>query len=254
MAEFEALSHREDRPIAGAGPLAAAAARAAVATSTRVRIGCRAPLPVRVSPAMLRVLALGLDRLCSAGIEVSCGQFPMCLPSDGNNKRRGTFVEGFRASCPGERFLEAYMPAVQVDDILTLERIRRPDATEHEREVRSVTTAPSALEGEGFPVRRAFAGVAASVLDPFVHMDQMGEVEYAPRAEGDPWHPHRGFETVTYMIDGTFRHRDSTGGGGLITDGDTQWMTAGAGILHTEAPPGGARGVGRLSSTACSCG
>jgi redox-sensitive bicupin YhaK (pirin superfamily) len=69
-------------------------------------------------------------------------------------------------------------------------------------------------------------------------MDQMGEVEYAPgEAKGTPWHPHRGFETVTYIIDGTFRHQDSTGGGGLITNGDTQWMTAGAGILHIEAPP-----------------
>jgi redox-sensitive bicupin YhaK (pirin superfamily) len=69
-------------------------------------------------------------------------------------------------------------------------------------------------------------------------MDQMGEVEYAPgEARGTAWHPHRGFETVTYMIDGTFQHQDSTGGGGLITNGDTQWMTAGAGILHIEKPP-----------------
>ena len=69
-------------------------------------------------------------------------------------------------------------------------------------------------------------------------MDQMGEVDYAPgEPKGTPWHPHRGFETVTYMIDGTFEHRDSTGGGGLITNGDTQWMTAGSGILHIERPP-----------------
>jgi redox-sensitive bicupin YhaK (pirin superfamily) len=69
-------------------------------------------------------------------------------------------------------------------------------------------------------------------------MDQMGEVEYAPgEPKGTPWHPHRGFETVTYMIDGTFQHQDSIGGGGLITNGDTQWMTAGGGILHIERPP-----------------
>jgi redox-sensitive bicupin YhaK (pirin superfamily) len=75
-------------------------------------------------------------------------------------------------------------------------------------------------------------------LDPFVHMDQMGEVDYGPgEPKGTPWHPHRGFETVTYMIDGTFQHRDSTGGGGLITNGATQWMTAGSGILHIERPP-----------------
>jgi hypothetical protein len=106
------------------------------------------------------------------------------------------------------------------------------------RPVLSVTTAPSGLEGEGFPVRRAFAGVDRRYLDPFIHMDQMGEVEYAPgEPKGTPWHPHRGFETVTYMIDGTFQHQDSIGGGGLITNGDTQWMTAGGGILHIEAPP-----------------
>jgi redox-sensitive bicupin YhaK (pirin superfamily) len=75
-------------------------------------------------------------------------------------------------------------------------------------------------------------------LDPFVHMDQMGEVEYAPgEPKGTAWHPHRGFETVTYMIDGEMQHADSNGGGGLITNGDTQWMTAGAGILHIETPP-----------------
>jgi redox-sensitive bicupin YhaK (pirin superfamily) len=87
-------------------------------------------------------------------------------------------------------------------------------------------------------VRRAFAGVPWDVLDPFIHMDQMGEVDYAPgEPRGTSWHPHRGFETVTYMIDGTFQHRDSIGGGGLITNGDTQWMTAGGGILHIERPP-----------------
>jgi quercetin 2,3-dioxygenase len=130
------------------------------------------------------------------------------------------------------------MPAVTVDDILVLPRVAEPDVTMTERKVASVTTAPSGLEGEGFPVRRAFAGVDLARLDPFVHMDQMGEVDYGPgEPKGTPWHPHRGFETVTYIIDGTFRHQDSNGGGGLITNGDTQWMTAGGGILHIEAPP-----------------
>jgi redox-sensitive bicupin YhaK (pirin superfamily) len=101
-----------------------------------------------------------------------------------------------------------------------------------------VTTSPRGFEGEGFPVRRAFAGVDLTDLDPFIHLDQMGEVEYAPgEPKGTPWHPHRGFETVTYMIDGVFEHADSNGGGGVITNGDTQWMTAGAGILHIEKPP-----------------
>jgi redox-sensitive bicupin YhaK (pirin superfamily) len=128
---------------------------------------------------------------------------------------------------------------VTVDDILTLPRLATPDpATAADRPVVSVTTAPTGFEGEGFPVRRAFAGVSKAALDPFIHMDQMGEVEYAPgEPKGTAWHPHRGFETVTYMIDGTFEHHDSTGGGGLISNGDTQWMTAGAGILHIEKPP-----------------
>ncbi len=131
------------------------------------------------------------------------------------------------------------MPAITVQDITRLARIPAPDPLNaHQRPVRTVTSAPSGLEGEGFPVRRAFAGVDLADLDPFVHMDQMGEVEYAPgEPKGTPWHPHRGFETVTYMIDGTFEHSDSNGGGGVITNGDTQWMTAGAGILHIEKPP-----------------
>ncbi len=130
------------------------------------------------------------------------------------------------------------MPAVTVDNLLVLPRIEPRGSASRPRAVRSVTTAPSGLEGEGFPVRRAFAGVSLADLDPFVHMDQMGEVDYGPgEPRGTAWHPHRGFETVTYMIDGTFQHQDSIGGGGLITDGATQWMTAGAGILHIEAPP-----------------
>ena len=129
------------------------------------------------------------------------------------------------------------MPAVTVEDILDLPRVPRPAAESRERPVVSVTTAPSGFEGEGFPVRRAFSGIPLQDIDPFIMMDQMGEVEYAAgEAKGTPWHPHRGFETVTYMIDGVFKHKDSHGGGGEIRDGDTQWMTAGAGILHIEAP------------------
>jgi quercetin 2,3-dioxygenase len=129
------------------------------------------------------------------------------------------------------------MPAVTIENIQALPKIQAP-VTPAERAVVSLTDAPSGYEGEGFPVRRAFAGVDMRYLDPFVHMDQMGEVDYAPgEPKGTPWHPHRGFETVTYIIDGVFRHQDSNGGGGLITNGDTQWMTAGAGILHIEEPP-----------------
>jgi hypothetical protein len=129
------------------------------------------------------------------------------------------------------------MPAVTVSDITVLSRIPlTPGATA--KKVKSITTAPQGFEGEGFPVRRAFAGVDLAVLDPFIHLDQMGEVEYAPgEPKGTPWHPHRGFETVTYIIDGIFDHQDSNGGGGRISNGDTQWMTAGGGILHIETPP-----------------
>jgi redox-sensitive bicupin YhaK (pirin superfamily) len=131
------------------------------------------------------------------------------------------------------------MPAVTVSDITALERIPVLEPTlASPRPVKSVTLGPTGFEGEGFPVRRAFAMVDLAELDPFVHMDQMGEVEYAPgEPKGTPWHPHRGFETVTYIIDGTFEHQDSNGGGGVITNGDTQWMTAGGGILHIEKPP-----------------
>ena len=129
------------------------------------------------------------------------------------------------------------MPAVTVDNILALDRVSLPSPDATVRPVMTITTAPSGLEGEGFPVRRGFAGIPHQYLDPFIMMDQMGEVEWrAGEAKGTPWHPHRGFETVTYMIEGVFKHRDSIGGGGLISDGDTQWMTAGAGILHIEAP------------------
>jgi redox-sensitive bicupin YhaK (pirin superfamily) len=129
------------------------------------------------------------------------------------------------------------MPAVTADT-MTLPRVDTPDPNGRSRTVRPVTTAPRGFEGEGFPVRRAFAGVDKADLDPFVHMDQMGEVEYGvgePR--GTDWHPHRGFETFTYLMDGTFIHQDSHGGGGVIANGGTQYMTAGAGILHIETPP-----------------
>jgi len=130
------------------------------------------------------------------------------------------------------------MPAVTVDDVLTLEPIAASPSEIPARPVRRISTAPTGYEGEGFPVRRAFAGVPHELLDPFIHMDQMGEVEYAAgEAKGTAWHPHRGFETVTYMIDGVMQHQDSIGNGGVIANGSTQWMTAGGGILHIERPP-----------------
>jgi redox-sensitive bicupin YhaK (pirin superfamily) len=130
------------------------------------------------------------------------------------------------------------VPAITVDDLSVLPTIAVPATDARQRPVESVTTAPRGFEGEGFPVFRAFAGVDLAALDPFIHLDQMGEVDYGPgEPKGTAWHPHRGFETVTYMMDGLLQHNDSQGGGGLITDGGTQWMTAGQGILHIETPP-----------------
>jgi redox-sensitive bicupin YhaK (pirin superfamily) len=127
------------------------------------------------------------------------------------------------------------MPAVTADTF-TLPHLGT--AVGQARSVKSVTWGPQAYEGDGFPVTRAFAGVSYQDLDPFIHMDQMGEVEYAPlEPKGTSWHPHRGFETFTYMIDGTFQHQDNHGGGGIIQDGATQYMTAGSGVLHIETPP-----------------
>ncbi|SDN07904.1 pirin family protein [Allokutzneria albata] len=130
------------------------------------------------------------------------------------------------------------MPAVTANT-LTLPRLPElPQAETAWRGVKRVVQAQRFIEGEGFAVRRPFPGVDLSLADPFLLLDHLGAVEYAPgEAKGAPWHPHRGFETVTYMIDGAMEHTDSIGGGGVIKDGGTQWMTAGSGILHNELPP-----------------
>ena len=132
------------------------------------------------------------------------------------------------------------MPAVTADNVLVLPRIPRPDAAiARFRPVTRVATAHSQLEGAGVPIRRPFPGeVPETESDPFLMLDHVGPIEWGPgEPKGAPWHPHRGFETVTYIIDGALEHHDSMGGGGLISNGATQWMTAGAGILHDERPP-----------------
>jgi quercetin 2,3-dioxygenase len=134
--------------------------------------------------------------------------------------------------------LHARMPAITVENPLVLPRLPdpRPDAVP--RPVDRVVPAHHTVEGAGFEVWRPFpGGIDAHLADPFFLLDQLGPVEYGPNeAVGAPWHPHRGFETVTYVIDGVVAHHDSNGGGGVIAEGDTQWMTAGAGILHDEVP------------------
>ena len=104
------------------------------------------------------------------------------------------------------------------------------------REIEQVVTAHRQLEGGGFVVRRPFPGEIDSV-DPFLLIDEMGPVDYAPgEAIGAPDHPHRGFETVTYVLEGEMEHEDSAGHRGKLGPGDVQWMTAGGGVVHSEMP------------------
>lgn len=105
------------------------------------------------------------------------------------------------------------------------------------RSVIEVIPARRAVEGDGFVVRRPFPVPGRPQEDPFLLLDHMGPVDHGPgEARGTGDHPHRGFETVTYLLEGELEHRDSTGGGGLIGPGDVQWMTAGGGVVHREQP------------------
>jgi hypothetical protein len=105
------------------------------------------------------------------------------------------------------------------------------------RPVRRVITAHRQLEGAGFVVRRPFPTQGLEMLDPFLLLDEMGPVAYRPgEAVGAPDHPHRGFETVTYVLEGEGEHEDSAGHRGVIGPGAVQWMTAGRGVVHSEMP------------------
>lgn len=103
------------------------------------------------------------------------------------------------------------------------------------RKVRSIVPTRTVLEGGGFKVRRPAA--MGSLMSPFLLLDEMGPTDYGPgEAVGAPWHPHRGFETVTYLLAGEMEHEDSVGSKGTLSPGDVQWMTAGKGIIHSEMP------------------
>jgi quercetin 2,3-dioxygenase len=105
------------------------------------------------------------------------------------------------------------------------------------RAVSQVFTAPRTQDGDGVDLRRAFPGNALMDIDPFLLLDQMGPMDSGPgEARGFPPHPHRGFETVTYLLSGEMQHRDSWGNHGLLGPGDVQWMTAGSGLVHSEMP------------------
>jgi len=115
------------------------------------------------------------------------------------------------------------------------------------REVSRVVTAHRQEEGEGFIVRRPLPSMNLTLADPFLLIDEMGPVDYGPgQAVGAPDHPHRGFETVTYVLSGEFEHEDSAGHRGVLRSGDVQWMTAGAGVIHSEMPSRGVRDAGGL--------
>jgi hypothetical protein len=105
------------------------------------------------------------------------------------------------------------------------------------RSVSKVFTAAPSHDGDGVALRRAFPGADLTDLDPFLLLDRLGPTRLAPgEARGFPPHPHRGFETVTYLLDGEMQHRDSWGNRGTLRPGDVQWMTAGSGLVHSELP------------------
>jgi len=106
-----------------------------------------------------------------------------------------------------------------------------------ERPVVSVVDSVRTLEGGGFPVRRPFPTPQLMQVDPFLLLDHLGPVNWGPgEGIGAPDHPHRGFETVTYLLSGGFQHKDSAGHAGKLAPGDVQWMTAGSGVVHSELP------------------
>ena len=106
-----------------------------------------------------------------------------------------------------------------------------------ERQVIEVVDSVRTLEGGGFPVRRPFPTQRLMQVDPFLLLDHLGPVTWGPgEGIGAPDHPHRGFETVTYLLSGGFQHKDSAGHAGKLQPGDVQWMTAGAGVVHSEIP------------------
>ncbi len=105
------------------------------------------------------------------------------------------------------------------------------------RTVAGIVNSIETLEGAGFLVRRPFPKPTFSEFDPFLLLDEMGPMTVAPgNAKGAPDHPHRGFETVTYLMSGEMEHKDSQGHSGKLNAGDVQWMTAGAGVIHSEMP------------------
>lgn len=108
---------------------------------------------------------------------------------------------------------------------------------ENTKTIRQILPSIRAAEGDGMVIHRAFPGSSVSEIDPFLLLDEMGPLEIQPgEGKGFPDHPHRGFETVTYLLEGEMEHRDSSGNHGVLRPGDVQWMTAGSGLVHSEMP------------------
>ena len=119
----------------------------------------------------------------------------------------------------------------------TVKEVLKNQEAHGTRTVAGVVNSIETFEGAGFLVRRPFPQASFSDFDPFLLLDEMGPMELGPgQAKGAPDHPHRGFETVTYMLSGEMQHKDSQGRAGRLTPGDVQWMTAGAGVVHSEMP------------------
>ncbi|HLE64037.1 MAG TPA: pirin family protein [Pyrinomonadaceae bacterium] len=118
-----------------------------------------------------------------------------------------------------------------------IEAMRNEETRKGGRTVAGVVNSVETLEGAGFLVRRPFPKASFSDFDPFLLLDEMGPMELEPgKAKGAPDHPHRGFETVTYLLSGEMEHKDSRGHSGRLRAGDVQWMTTGAGVIHSEMP------------------
>src|SRR6188472_3523684 len=117
------------------------------------------------------------------------------------------------------------------------QQLNQKESVNKNRSINKIITSLKTTEGEGFIVNRSFPTNSISYIDPFLLLDEIGPMDFKPgQAKGAPDHPHRGFETVTYMIDGAVEHEDSAGNAGRIGPGSVQWMTAGAGVIHSEMP------------------
>jgi quercetin 2,3-dioxygenase len=127
---------------------------------------------------------------------------------------------------------------IQEKDVMSrVSKALKLETPSQRRTVAGVVNSVETLEGAGFLVRRPFPTPSFSEFDPFLLLDEMGPMHLGPgEAKGAPDHPHRGFETVTYVLAGDLEHKDSRGHGGRLRAGDVQWMTAGAGVVHSEMP------------------